>query len=456
MATQSKPTNKRYKELGNSGVQIFNGIITGEEYNFNLMGRRALVTWDEMRKSDSQVKMSLKVINEPVKALTYHVQPASDDEVDMQTAEFIHENLFTVLRWQTTLGEILTHLPMGFAVFEKVLDFGPVKGIDRIYMSKLAFRKQTSIAKWEAEKGVPGVCQYGSGGDLIPIPLDRLAVFTHEQEGDNFEGVSILRPSYKHWYYKDKLYQIDAIGHERQGLGVVKIKHPANANPKHVENAHNQARALRANEEGFIDEPNGWEVGFMDMMAKSLKETIPSIEHHNRQIPVNVLAGFMDLGASSGSGSRAVGEVQLKVFEYSVKFVADYIADTMNRYVVKPLVDLNFNVTEYPKITAGEVGGESLAVLAKALSDLITAGVITPTSEDEAYLRGILGLPELPEGEEGDESERKAGGKKKPAAKDPDADDEEEDTKKASLVQRAKSVMASLREKLYGNSSRSS
>lgn len=456
MATKPKTTPKRYKELGNSGVQIFNGIITGEEYNFKLMGRNALNTWDEMRKSDAQVKMSLKVVQEPVKAIKYYVQAASDDEENVRAATYMDRVLFDKLRWKTTLGEILTFLPMGFAPFEKVYAFGSIDGYERIFIDKLAFRKQTSIAKWEMEDGKPGISQYGKGGSLISIPLDKIVVFTNEQEGDNYDGVSILRPAYKHWYYKDKLYQIDAIGHERQALGVVKIKHPKNANPTHITDAENAARNLRANEEAFIKEPEGWSMEFMDMKAGSLKDTEPSINHHNRQIPVNVLAGFMDLGSTSGSGSRAVGETQLKIFEHSIKFVADYICDTVNRYIVKDLIDLNFNVTEYPKLVAGEVSGESLTELAKALKDLIDSGAIVPTDEDEAYLRGILGLPERPEGDVVDPADRKPVSKKKPADKDLEESEEEEETKKASVVERAKSILASLREKLYGHSTRDS
>lgn len=452
MAKQAQ-TQVPYKEIGYSGVQIFNGIITGEEYNYNLMGRRALKTWDEMRRSDAGVKMTLRVIKEPVKALSYHVQPASDSPKDIEVAEFIDGQLFDVLRWKTTLTEILTFQEFGFSVFEKAYTFGPVKGIDRVHISKLAFRKQTSIAKWEAENGKPGISQYDSGGKTLPIPLNRLVVFTNEQEGDNYEGISVLRPAYKHWYYKDRYYQIDAIAQERQGLGVVKIKHPTNAKPEHINNAHVQARALRAAEEGFIDEPTGWDVNFMDMKANTVKDPVPMIDHHDRKIPDSVIAGLMMLGSTSGSGSRAVGETQLKIFEHLIKFYGDFIADTLNRYLIKPLVDLNFNVTEYPELKAGDVSGEALTTLAESLSKLIKAGVIIPTDEDEAYLRGIMKLPERSEGDEGRKPEPTT---KKPSEEDTDELEDEEDTKEASVVQRARAVLASLRKKLYGNSSRTS
>ncbi|WIE74494.1 DUF935 family protein [Curtobacterium sp. MCSS17_007] len=452
MATKQKPTRKDYPETGQSGTQIFNGIITNEEYNFELMGRRAPKVWEEMRRSDATVKMSLRVVKEPVKALSYHVQPASKEAKDLEVAEMITDQMFNVLRWKTTLGEILTHLEFGFAAFEKALSYGPVHGVNRVYMSKLAFRKQTSITKWEAA-GKPGITQTGPGGIDISIPLEKLVVFTNEQEGDNFEGVSVLRSAYKHYYYKDKLYQIDAIGHERQGLGVVKIKHPKNAEAKQIVAAERAAEDLRASEIGHITEPDGWNIDFMDMQAKTLKESMPSIEHHDRQISVNVLAQFMNLGSTSGSGSRAVGEPQLAIFEHYVKFIADYIADTLNRYVIKDIVDRNFNVTEYPKLVAGDVDGESLTELAAALKSLVDAGMIVPTSEDEAYLRGILRLPERPEEDEAAQDDGE------PASDGPDdedaPDDEQNPTdKKASVVERARGVLASLRDKLYGKSRR--
>ena len=455
MATASNTSTKRYKELGNSGVQIFNGIITGEEYNFNLMGRNALKTWDEMRRSDAAIKMSLKVVKEPVKSLTWHVQPATNEEKDVEIAEYISANFFDVLRWKTTLHEILTHLEFGFSVFEKVLAYGPINGANRIFLERLAFRKQTSIAKWVAGDEKPGVSQYGKGGDIISIPLDKIVVFTHEQEGDNYEGMSILRPAYKHWYYKEKLYQIDAIGHERQSLGVVKIKHPKNAKPSQIEQAEVAARNLRANEEASIREPDGWSLEFMDMKAKSLKDTEPSINHHNRQIVVNVLAGFMDLGSNSGSGSRSVGETQLKIFEYAIKFIADYIADTMNRYVVKELVDLNYNVTEYPKLTAGEVSGESLTELANALKSLIDAGAIEPTPEDEAYLRGIMGLPERVEDATSNEEDEEPSDEDTKEG-EPIGDKPADEKKEAAVIKKAKAVLAAIKKRLHGKSGRAS
>lgn len=458
MASQQIKSKNKFKEAGNTGVQIFNGIISGEEYNANLRGRQGLRTYDEMRKSDASVKMSLKAVKEPIKALPWFVQAATDDPKDVEVRDFVNKAIFDVLRFKTVMGEILTHLDFGFSVHEKVYDVRDVLGAERVILKKLAFRKQTSIARWEAGPNRPGVTQYGSGSKSIPIDLDRLVVFTNEQEGDNYEGVSILRAAYKHWYYKDKLYQIDAIGHERQALGVVDITYPKGADKQDIESAEEAARNIRANEEAFISHPEDFTVQFMDMKADTLKEMKPSIDHHDRQISKNVVAQFMDLGASSGSGSRAVGEPQLKIFEQAIQSVAEVIADTFNQYVVRDLVDLNFNVSEYPKLLPGSVNRDTLTELATSYKKLVEAGVLTPTEEDEDYLRGRLGLPDRPDDDADDEKddEPKTNSKTPETALDEARDDtnveaaSSPEQDQASLLAKARSVMASIKDRLYG------
>ena len=50
---KSPNAKKNPLELGDSGVQIFNGIITGEEYQPALHGRQLMRTVEEMRRGRS-------------------------------------------------------------------------------------------------------------------------------------------------------------------------------------------------------------------------------------------------------------------------------------------------------------------------------------------------------------------------------------------------------------------
>lgn len=394
MASQSNKKVLTSSEIGDTGVQFFNGVITGEEYNRNLTGRRGLLIWDEMRRSDATVSAALRAVKLPIKSTKFFAVPGSDEVSDVQISDFVHWNLFERLKWKQILGEILTHLEFGFSVHEMVFGIEMVEGIERVVLTKLAFRKQTSLDAWEAGKDVPGIKFRKADGTIVPIPLEKIVVFTNEQEGDNFEGRSILRSAYKHWFYVDKYYQIDAVGHERHSLGVVKIKYPTSATDAQRNAAKSAARNLRASEEAYIEEPQGWDINFMDMQGNSLKDIQPSIDRHDRQITKNVLAQFLEIGASGSSGTRSTSQDHRELFNQSVQAVLDYVKDTMG-YVVKTLVDLNFNVDVYPKIGSGEIDQKNITSLADALTKFDQAGMITPSDEDEAHVRNLLGFPEM-------------------------------------------------------------
>lgn len=416
MASKSKSIKVTGPEIGESGVQIFSGIITGEEYNRKLSGPRSIAIWDEMRRSDATVGASLRAVKLPIKSAKWFTNAASDETQDVEINEFVKWNFFERLKWKSILGEVLTHLDFGFSVHEMVFGMEMVNGVERIVLQKIAYRKQTTITKWEAEAGVPGVTQTLTTGKVNHIPLNKIIVFTNEQEGDNYEGRSILRAAYKHWFYKDKYYQIDAIGAERQALGVVKIKYPSGATDKQRNAAKSAAANLRANEESYIEEPNGWDINFMDMGAASLKDIQPSIDHHDRQITKNVLAQFLELGSKGGSGSRATSEDHSKLFDLASEAVAETIADVF-AYAIKTLVDLNFTVTDYPKMTVGKIGDEKVGELADSVTKFEGAGLLTVSDEDEAHVRSLLGFPEMSD-DTGDRPQKTSTAKDSKSAKD--------------------------------------
>lgn len=409
MASNSTKKKKQIlgPEMGDSGTHKFSGIITGEEYNFDLVGRKALKVWEQMRRSDASVGASLKAIKYPIKATKFYAAPATEDDSDIEVSDFVHWNLFSRLKWKKIQGEILTYLEMGYAIFEMVFEVEVVDGVERVVLTKLGFRKQTGLESWQAGPDTPGITFRKSDGKSVGIPLDKLIVFTNEQEGDNYEGVSILRTAYKHWFYVDKFDQIDALGHERHSLGVPKIKYPRTATDTEREAARNTVRNLRANEQSFIEEPEGWDINFMDMQSHSLKDIGPSIDRHDRQITKNVLAQFLELGSGGASGGRAVSEDQHILLNQSIESVLDYIADTLG-YVVKTLVDLNFTVNQYPTIKHGDVNQKDVKALADAVERFVKAGVITPTEADEDHVRQLIEFPKLSDEDKKERSNAKA------------------------------------------------
>ena len=400
MATQNNNQAPRAKgmgrEIGKTGTTIFSGNITGEEYNPNLTGKQAIRNYEIMRRSDSTVHATLQVCKLPILSVRWKINPASDNEDDQRKARFIQRELFERnVMFTNFLREGLSSLDFGFAVAEKTYELTDFEGSPMIGIQKIGFRKQVSILKWETDDKKEGVTQLLATGESASIPAAKLIIFTNDKEGDNYEGISLLRYAYKHWHIKDKLDIINAVALEKTGVGVPILKKPANADTAELEAARDVMRNFRANEEAYIEIPIGWEVEMLDMKANTTKEIIPSIQYHDRQIMKSVLAQFLELGSSDASGSRAVSEDHSKLFLLSEEATARNIQNSIQEQLVKQLCDLNFSdmPNGYPKIVFDKIGNDNPKTAAESIEKFVTAGVLTAGAEVEEYIRELLHLP---------------------------------------------------------------
>lgn len=462
MASTTKKTKDKVQtgELGESGTYINSGVITGEEYNPDLMGRRKFEKYNEMRLGNSTVSTSLEAVKLPIIQAKYTVAPASDDEADIKIAEKLEYNLFTHLDWKQVIRESLTYLDFGFSVSEEVFNAGEIDGEPIILLDKLGFRKQTSVWKWETEDKQSGITQLTQSGKNISIPMNKLFHLAHKREGDNHEGVSVLRSAFANWYYVTTYYKIDAVGYERQALGVVDIKYPKGADQASIDKLEQAARNIRANGQSFVSRPDGYEIAWMDMKAGTLKDPTGAIDHHIREISKNVMAQFLEMGGSGSSGAYSSSQTQYELFVMAVQAIADAFVDSFNRQVIKTWVDLNYNVTQYPKLEVTRIGDDNMESLVKSIKMLVEAKVITPTDEDEAWFRDKFDLPDLP-----DELKRENADDKE-VKKDEDIDtditddaeeilddadlDKPDKVKASALLAQAKKIKNAIMDKLYG------
>lgn len=376
-------------EIGDSSGIALNGVIVSRDYNAKMTGPSRIQIYDEMRLGDATVKATLRAIFLPILSARWDVEPISDKPRDKKVAEFVESELMDngTRTWQETLTEILLYLAYGCMPFEIVFEW---RG-EQVGLRKLAARYPDTVLKWEVD-GNPGIEQQTING-TFKIPIEKLIIFVNEKEGDNWEGISILRSAYKHWYTKDKLYLIDAISAERQGLGVPYAKSEGVTNPADESKIEEYLQSLRANEKGYLIAPKTWEIGFLDMKASTTKQLLPMIQHHDRQISKNVLAQFIELGATQ-TGSYALSADQSKLFVQSLESVARYISDMINRYLIKKLVDYNFQVDEYPTLTFDKIGTVDINALTTSLQRAAQMGFIKPDQRVEDYLRDVMDLPE--------------------------------------------------------------
>ncbi len=397
ISTGKKQSYDMKMEYGSTGTAIYAGMLseTGEYLTDFKPGDQQKLIIEKMRRSDGQVKAGLLALTLPLLSAHWDIEPASKEGNDADIAEFIRQDLFNNMTctWVDTLNHILLMLPFGFSVLEKVFE---IRDDNMYHWRKLAPRLPKTIKRWyvDDEGGLAGIQQQtwkGSSYEQIEIPVEKLIVFTHEREGSNFEGISVLRAAYKHWYYKNTLYAIDGIAAERHGVGVAHFTFPATANDEQRKKIDEMGQRLHAHERAYIATPEG--IGFdLKGVAGQLHDIKGSIEHHDLQILRSILAQFINLGAKAG-GSYALSNDQSGFFLLALKSVAKNICDTFNNYAIKQLVDLNWAVDKYPKLVASDLDTLDVTTLSDAISKLAAAGAILLDDSIETELRRVLRLP---------------------------------------------------------------
>ena len=444
------------KEIGWSGTEIYSGLVE-DDYNTKLDFPQSLEVFDQMRKGDGTVAATLKAVKLLILNGNFFVVPASDDEKDKEIAEFVETQFFKRLVWSKFLAGVLLSFDFGFMVFEKVFE----KDGDRLYYKKLAERLPKSVENWLTDPQYmkdsdhPGIEQNvmsdisrKNDNSNVKIPGSKLFRYTLNQEGDNYNGVSLLRPAYKHWFMKEKAYKIQLLASERNGVGLPVARHVEEGDINAEEKAQivDTLKGLRANEKAYMMEPFGWE--FRLETANSQFDFEPQILHHDRQIAKSVLAQFLELGVTKGALSQSESDQNL--FLKSVMANITAILEKINRELVTEIVMMNFdNVEQFPKIDVVSIERDDMTVLSGALQKLTQVGIITPDGETENIIRKKLNLPEVELEEDENGIMVNPNKKNLPAptpapAKEDEVDDEDEiESKKKKEAEKKKLMLSS-------------
>lgn len=392
MATDKPATNA---EIGATGTSVFAGLLYEEDYNSDLQGEKALTVYDKMRRSDGQVKAGLLACKLPLMVARWDVVPASQEALDVEIASTVKDDLFEnmTITWDDFLRQALIMLDFGHMPFEKVWELRD----GRYTWRKLSPRLPKSIAEWHVtrEGELDFIIQQANIGNefkRVTIPGDKLLVFSHEKEGSNFKGISLLRAAYKHWWYKNNLYAIDGIAAERHGVGLADFTYPDNATDAQKNAVKEVGERLHAHERAYTAHPESVKFDLKGVQGQ-LHDIKGSIDHHDLQIVRSILAQFMNLGAKS-TGSYALSQDQSQFFLMALQAVGKNVCNTMNRNCIREMVDYNWDVKKYPKLTVSGLDSPDILAFAGAIAQLMTAGAITSDIPTENELRRMVKLPQ--------------------------------------------------------------
>lgn len=248
--------------------------------------------------------------------------------------------------WYTHLQTALKAMYYGHFYFEQAGEItNEAPGGGQVWrLRKLGPRHPRTITEIivAQDGGLVAVVQ-GYGDPPPTIPIDRLVCYVWDQEPGNWVGRSIFRPMYRNWLCKDRLLRVDAIKHERNGVGMPVIEAPEGASGPQIQMLDKMAQEFKAGERGGGAVPYGTKLRLVGTEG-SLPDTVASIRFHNEEMARSMLMMFMQLGQTE-SGSRALGQTFLDWFSLQQEMIADWIADTATEHIIEDWWSWNVDPT---------------------------------------------------------------------------------------------------------------
>jgi len=241
--------------------------------------------------------------------------------------------------WYQHLGMCLRAMYYGHFYFEQVGEVRPdgPNGAQVWRLRKLGPRHPRTITEIKVadDGGLVSITQgYGTAGMPPPeIPVDRLVAYIWDQDPGNWVGRSMYRPMYRNWLVKDRLLRVDAIKHERNGVGMPIIEAPPGATRADIQDLDNMAQEYKVGERGGGAVPYQTRLRLVGTEG-SIPDTIGSIRFHNEEMARSMLMMFMQLGQTE-TGSRALGQSFIDWFQEQQTYIADWVVATTVNYVIE-------------------------------------------------------------------------------------------------------------------------
>lgn len=400
--------NFNFDARGASGTRLF-GEIFDEEYLNKLSGMRRADIFDEMVRSDDTITMLLTARKNPILKATWTVEPAKGDNPEQEEsyrkqAEHVQHEFFDRMNQDffEVLEEALTFVEHGYALFERVHElvddprFGKYVGF-----KKLGWRSQRTIDRWNLHKDgrIASVFQQADGdvGAYAHIPGEWTTIFSLRKTGDNYEGVSALRPIYGNWQRKNMFLKLIAIGIERYAVNTPVGKIPAGKENQQAEREKfiGMLKAISSHHQNYFALPAGWEVDFLKNPFDADK-VVAVIKREDEGMVRSFMANHLNLGQGGGSGSYALGTDLSDQFLSIIENDAAIIARRFNKEIIREFINLNYGKqSKYPKLSVSGINDKFSKEFAEILKMLVDGKLLTATENLERWLRKRLNTPEL-------------------------------------------------------------
>lgn len=435
MTTQTAPESIT-TTYGSTGLTQYSGRIH-EEYLRELMGPR----WHRALKrmcDDPLISAALLAIEMLLRQVTWDVVPVGEDAPAVAAADLIRSAWLDMSEtWPDTLAEILTMIPHGWAYLELIYKrrAGQVYREDgslnaeqssqyndgRIGWACWSIRSQDTLDRWEFDpddgslRGLWQIAPPTYANQFIPIEK-ALHLKTTSRKGSP-EGRSILRGTYRPWYFKQNIENIEGVGIERDLAGFPVVTIPAaviNAGGSVLTQYHQLARDIKIDEQMGVVIPSDVYAGtnvpmyglsLLSSTSRRQFDTNAIIGRYDARIAMTMLADVILLGHEK-VGSFALSSDKTDLLGVALGAYLETISIGVQQQAFRRLLALNgIDPTLCPTLHHGDIESADLAETGAYLESLTKSGMkLFPDPALETYLKEQAGWP-VPEESATEDSE---------------------------------------------------
>lgn len=428
-----------FSDMGSTGLRQFSGWVR-EEYLPQLVGLQGARVYREMADGSATVGSLLFAITQAMRKVEWRTQPKDNTPAAQEMADFAESLRFDMSStWEDFIAEALSMCTYGFApheiVYKRRTGKSPARGEPesnyndgRIGIRRLPLRGQDTVFKWFFDENgtVTGLTQQPWVGTLIDIPIEKLLLFRPMIHKGNPEGRSILRSSYRPYYFIKRLEELEAIMIERFGglpvmyIPAATLEAAQSGDPVAVgivNEYKRMVRNVRVDEQMGLILPSDvyqgatgpsnvrmYEFQLVTPQGAGKGAVSPEvvIERYKLEILSSVLADFLQLGHSSrGTQSLAINKVDM--FFQAIEGWLNSIASVLNRFLLPRIWRLNGLdmrlIPEWVPDLAQRIDLDSLGAYILALAQ--SGMTMFPDEELENFLRDAAGMPDI-----GDDSQK--------------------------------------------------
>lgn len=407
------------RERGRIGQRKHDGSFF-EEFLPELQGRKGAELFKQMAENDDIIGAILFAIEMLVRQARWDVEPSGGSKEEGEAAKFVKSCMHDMQTgWQDTISEILSFLVYGWSYHEIVYKRRMGKHPDPKFSSgyddgligwrKLPIRSQDTLLRWEydTDDELVGLSQTAAPDFKVrTIPIEKAIHFVTKSRKGNPEGRSILRNSYRSYYFKCRFQEIEGIGVERDLAGLPMLQPPEGTNIWDADDpmmanvlavAENLVKNVRRDALEGIVLPYGWTFSLLKGEGKRQFEVGNIIERYDSRMAMTVLADFVLLGHQM-HGSYALSSDKTELFAVAIGTYLDIICEAFNTQAIPRLMELNSAVfkdrNNRPRLVHGDIEKVNMAEMAAFLEKMSAIGLVSPDEGLKRFVRRLADLPE--------------------------------------------------------------